>query len=556
MKQVLSKDFAIINNDLVINHPSTIFTNDDIPVFPMDDLSLSTKEALSSSLSRNLLKPSKPTNYPDSDLPETTFCFIFDSARHEIISNNSRGGGFPEGGWQEVFNTLNVKFGLSSSSSTFTQPTDLNVEQRLALAADGVEMMTHIVAQDYNLLLNDEDADAFVKNDLEIQNAAGIFPKNANYLGGKSTPAFRSAARKYYRSAATISGNANNPENNRPLNTYNLVRYAVDGGNYNYWTTLVDDAIANRRIQIFFGHAYTDHWYATKKDDDGVDSEAGDYTWQKIVRLIQYIQAKETYGQPGGINIRLVNDALDIHENIIDIGDIGGRGELSGLNEAFRVSKFGEVYSPQIEKLKLITVSGKSALGTIGSENSSVAVGLLAGVGNTGINQVAVGKNAGNSNQSPYVTAIGDFAGNNNSGSTLTAVGYSAGANNTGLNSVFVGYTSGSGNTGTRIIAIGYDSGSGNTGSGGIFIGYQAGKSNTEIAVLLIEHRQYSDNPILKGYFQSGAIIIGAPASAVSDAAMGASRVSFYLDEAGNKLKFKVKYADGTTIKTGEVAIA
>jgi hypothetical protein len=32
--------------------------------------------------------------------------------------------------------------------------------------------------------------------------------------------------------------------------------------------------------------------------------------------------------------------------------------------------------------------------------------------------------------------------------------------------------------------------------------------------------------------------------------------VTFWLDEAGNTLKFKAKYSDGTTLKSGSVALA
>jgi hypothetical protein len=46
-----------------------------------------------------------------------------------------------------------------------------------------------------------------------------------------------------------------------------------------------------------------------------------------------------------------------------------------------------------------------------------------------------------------------------------------------------------------------------------------------------------------------------APASAPTDAHLAASQISFYLDESGNNLKVRVKYADGTTLKTGTVAL-
>ncbi len=47
--------------------------------------------------------------------------------------------------------------------------------------------------------------------------------------------------------------------------------------------------------------------------------------------------------------------------------------------------------------------------------------------------------------------------------------------------------------------------------------------------------------------------MITVPNSAVADADLDASMAGFYLDEAGNALKVRVKYADGVTVKTGTV---
>jgi hypothetical protein len=51
-------------------------------------------------------------------------------------------------------------------------------------------------------------------------------------------------------------------------------------------------------------------------------------------------------------------------------------------------------------------------------------------------------------------------------------------------------------------------------------------------------------------------LFAGVPNSAPADGLLAASQVTFYLNEAGNTLVVKVKYADGTTVKTGTVAIA
>jgi hypothetical protein len=50
-------------------------------------------------------------------------------------------------------------------------------------------------------------------------------------------------------------------------------------------------------------------------------------------------------------------------------------------------------------------------------------------------------------------------------------------------------------------------------------------------------------------------LIFGGPSSAPSNADLINSQIAFYLDQAGNSLKVKVKYSDGT-VKTGTVALA
>ena len=47
-----------------------------------------------------------------------------------------------------------------------------------------------------------------------------------------------------------------------------------------------------------------------------------------------------------------------------------------------------------------------------------------------------------------------------------------------------------------------------------------------------------------------------AAAAAPTDAKMQASQITFYLDETGHNLKVRVKYSDGTTLKTGTVTLA
>lgn len=51
-----------------------------------------------------------------------------------------------------------------------------------------------------------------------------------------------------------------------------------------------------------------------------------------------------------------------------------------------------------------------------------------------------------------------------------------------------------------------------------------------------------------------GRVMQGTPNSAPTDADLGNGQISAYLDQAGNALKYRVKYSDGT-LKTGQVAL-
>jgi len=54
----------------------------------------------------------------------------------------------------------------------------------------------------------------------------------------------------------------------------------------------------------------------------------------------------------------------------------------------------------------------------------------------------------------------------------------------------------------------------------------------------------------------SDAVALACPTTALADASMNASNITFYVDEATNTLYFKVKYSDGTTVKTGSISLS
>ena len=55
--------------------------------------------------------------------------------------------------------------------------------------------------------------------------------------------------------------------------------------------------------------------------------------------------------------------------------------------------------------------------------------------------------------------------------------------------------------------------------------------------------------------YVSGATVLGTPNSAISDFNLHSGSVTFYLDEGNHKLKFRVRYVDGT-LKTGDISLS
>ena len=66
-----------------------------------------------------------------------------------------------------------------------------------------------------------------------------------------------------------------------------------------------------------------------------------------------------------------------------------------------------------------------------------------------------------------------------------------------------------------------------------------------------------SQSKVLDGTLRSNgaAAFVKVGDAVVADAALDAGQITLYLDEGANKLIFKAKYANGTTVKTHELAL-
>ena len=572
----------------------------------------------------NVIAPNIPNCYPErNDTVGISFVFVFDSNRKEIIEQYTRAeSGFPVGGWVSLFEDRGIRLNVSCGLFDAPYDDDFPASTMVTLEANGHEYMAHALIATYPDATEEELAVVLDAQRAYFQ-SEGLNPKHCNYFGGYNDIAAASVLRKYYKSAGTVVSPAE--KEYMPLNLYKLSRIPMDTCVYTTWKSHVDNIIAKGQgIMTFYCHPYADALYDAPRDDAGNLDAEGDYGWQKIVRLLDYILGQATYGTTGGILIQTISDAVDSHDSLIDAGYGSYNSYITdpdnfGKSDYFRLSKSGAVSSKKLDciEVETRTILGKAAghdatngtliaignsaardfiggapsiciglsagrgatagvvavgsqAGLQNSQGTVVVIGDQAGYKNSGLGLVAVGNNAGykNSgfgcvaigrdslyeNMAAQVTAIGDNSGKSNSGIQVVAIGLYAGNANTKNYLTALGAYSGQNNTGLNSSFLGFKAGQNNTGDYVVAIGHEAGSANAESDVFIVKHSTRNANPLIKGYW-SGGIILGAPATAVADATMGANRVSFYLDEGNNKLMFKIKYADGATIKTGEIAL-
>src|SRR5690625_1375873 len=355
--------------------------------------------------------PSTPTAYPQKKGVESTVTLMFDHHSNELYDSGGRDAdGFP--GFRQIFKDKGIRFSFSvNGRSNEAVPTTVNrmsVQKILELQDDGFEVLTHLYAHqgDTDSGLENftyEEALASVRERKRFHESQGFKVDNAIWWGGNSTPAFRAAARKFYDSARTVTS-IYSRINTRPVHQYHLWGNQLDNGNYNAWVEAVDNTIAENAWIILYLHASFDSTWDDKYDDDGnIDNVNGDYIWQKLERLIDYIQAKNEYGQDGGVNIRTIRGAINIHGNSIEAGDSLQNED----DDNFRVSKRGEVSFLRTEFLNADDSNTKLGRSSGGNAENTVNIGRESGYNNSGDYQTSVGYRAGFDNVTEYQTAVG-----------------------------------------------------------------------------------------------------------------------------------------------------
>lgn len=298
-----------------------------------------------STFTQNLRAGNKLALYPQNEYatdPVTYIVIVFDHG-----SDSTYTVFFP------MFQSKGIPGCLSLWQKTYVD-SFMTVAEILEVQTAGWEIQSHIDAgssggSPITYAHSLAQADSALGEFKTYHQGLGFNVKTANYLGGGTTAAYTSAIKKYYNSAGTIDGGVHK----QPINQFALGRHSLDAGKYNEWIALVDSAINNNALLIFYGHAantgtwFPYDWYNTKYDDDGNIDPAGDYIYQKIGRLIDYIQAKPEYGTT--VDIVTMSEALENFGNSFDSGNkrnftkVDGFGRTNVLAERFHVGNDGSV---------------------------------------------------------------------------------------------------------------------------------------------------------------------------------------------------------------------
>jgi hypothetical protein len=218
---------------------------------------------------------------------------------------------------------------------------------------------------------------------------------------------------------------------------------------------------------------------------------------------------------------------------------------------------------------------GRGQTNTItGFDNITLGINSGAALSTGNRNFFAIEGAGGSMSSGDHNIAIGNGALQNNNNSSNIALGQSAMGNNTGIGSVAIGggcmVNSGAA---SYSVAMGVNAGNAATGGGGVYLGVNAGQFETLANKIHIDTSSGRGNAaaarqlsLIYGecagaaadqkLFVNGRLINKAIDSAIADGDLRASEMSAYIDETANTLIFKVKYADGTTVKTGSIALS
>lgn len=382
-------------------------------------------------------------------------------------------------------------------------------------------------------------------------------------------PTAREIASKYYSSCQAGDELAPKRGNNpKIVDPYNICSESIDllGMPYDYRTAgaldgvkaLIDNAVTNNLWLVLYYHGA---WGVAEFKDyldaiiayalaSGVDIVTNQEALEEC-GAYQSFGANSSFNEYGAILNRVWGNVATIDENQTRIGYQAGYQKTDPCNTIIGIGAgYGIPDGSSSSGMVLIGYHAgnqQNSGSTTGDGGQLIAIGYQASYSRSG-NAIFIGIKAGR--EAGTVNTPADIVGTIGIG---TMAFYQATSCAFG---VAIGFQAGLTASGVVPVFLGYQAGYGNSGANCVFIGYQAGKNNTEASIFAVHHENADDgSPLIKGYFASGGIILGCPTTALADATMGKNRVTFWHDEAANKIYFKVKYNDGTTIKTGELAI-
>ena len=344
----------------------------------------------------------------------------------------------------------------------------LTYAELTTLEGYGWEILSHTISHPNLTAETSTDLVTELADSKTILEAQGFTVNNLAYPGGNHNAAVRLAAKKYYRSGRALG----NGINERTPDTFSIKSLDIDDHTgLTTYQAAVDTAEANYRWLTFYFHS------TTSDDETAMNT------------LIDYIQAK-------GIEIVTVNQALDLLENVIEVGDTGGSTTL-------KVSPWGELDAPIVgpvvvesdntvvatknKKKNIISDSGEvifsrqSAYWTTTwvADTESYGLGFEALLNNKSLRSNGFGYQALFNNTGKVSSGFGYQSLYGNVGDYASGFGYQSLMNNTQDDANGFGYQSLMNNGGDRSNGLGYQALTNNEAGQSNGFGYQALRDNT-----------------------------------------------------------------------------